>query len=178
MTLVRFSVYCSCFFDGVKGNVGNICFTTAPLIIILLLNIVLYTLTWSKINRTTKQLSSVLGQNLRSKKTTLGTARSLSLFVAAFMVQWSIAGVYGAWGLFAEVPVFIFHTVTIFSNIGGLLNFIVYIILHWKHRYGMRRNSSTIRHQTIQGQRMRPTANCSGEATLSSNALYCITTVL
>ena len=92
----------------------------------------LYILTWTKIRRETRLLNQNLGQNLQSRKATIKAARSMSLFVVAFFLQWWSAGVYGAWGLFGTVPVAFFHVVTTFNNIGGLMNLMVYFIVHRK----------------------------------------------
>ena len=53
----------------------------------------------------------------------------MSLFVTAFFVQWWALTVYGAWQLASEVPQILFQAVTTFSNLGGVLNGIVFIII-------------------------------------------------
>lgn len=57
-------------------------------------------------------------------------ARTISMFVVAFFMQWWAMLVFGVWELASdEVPQPIFHVVTTFSNIGGVQNLIVYILI-------------------------------------------------
>ena len=115
-----------------NGVIGNLCFTTIPLLIILSTNIVFYALTWTKLRRETKRLADNLGQNTSSRNAAIKAAQSMSLFVVAFFVQWSSGGVFAAWALFDTVPIVLFHLITIFNNIGGVLNLIVYVIVRRK----------------------------------------------
>lgn len=127
-----------CYFDGVKGKITNICFTTAPLLIILLINIVLYILTWQRIHVESKRLKDVLGKKARAARASHRAARTMSLFVTAFFVQWWAMALYGVWQLVDEnlVPQALFQFVTTFSNVGGILNGIVYIIIRRRKLMG------------------------------------------
>ena len=125
-----------------KGAVGNTCFTTMPLLLILSMNIVFYALTWTKLRRETRNLFENLGQNASSKKAAVNAAQSMSLFVVAFFVQWSCGGVFGAWSLFEPVPAILFHLMTIFDNIGGILNLIVYVIVRRRELISQKAASS------------------------------------
>lgn len=58
----------------------------------------------------------------------------MSLFVTAYLIQWWALGLYGMWQLVAEVPQLLFNFVTTFSNIGGILNGIVFIIIMRRKR--------------------------------------------
>lgn len=126
-----FSPY-SCYFDGVKGEITNICFTTVPLLLILLMNTVLYILTWVKIREETMNIRIHEGTKPASMRASHRAAKAMSLFVAAFFVQWWAMALYGIWQLAADVPQVIFHLVTTFSNLGGILNLIVYILIRRK----------------------------------------------
>ena len=53
----------------------------------------------------------------------------MSLFVLAFFIQWWAMTVYGVWQLVKDVPQLLFNFVTTFSNVGGILNGIVFIII-------------------------------------------------
>lgn len=119
-----------CYFDGIKGNVANICFTTVPLLIILVLNTVLYILTWKRIREQTETVKQNFGTMSASMRASHRAAKAMSLFVVAFFIQWWAMAFYGFWQLIDEnVPQPIHHLVTTFSNIGGCLNLGVYIIL-------------------------------------------------
>lgn len=57
-------------------------------------------------------------------------ARVMSLFVAAFFIQWWSMVVYGIWDLAAgTVPQPVVHCVTTFTNIGGILNLGVFLLV-------------------------------------------------
>ncbi|XP_069118065.1 uncharacterized protein [Argopecten irradians] len=126
-----------CFFDGVKGEITNIFFTTVPLVLILLINVILYSLTWFRIHTEGKRFRDVLGKQAATVRASHKIARTMSMFVAAFFVQWWAMAMYGIW-LFAtiNVPQTLFHLVTTFSNIGGVLNGVVYVIIRRRKMSG------------------------------------------
>ncbi|XP_033733594.1 uncharacterized protein LOC117322764 [Pecten maximus] len=123
-----------CYFDGVKGVITNIFFTTVPLLLVLAINIVMYVLTWIRIRSEAKRIKSTVGKNASTVVASHRAAKSMSLFVMAFFIQWWAMAFYGVWQLIADVPQAIFQFVTTFSNIGGILNGIVYIIIRRRGR--------------------------------------------
>lgn len=133
MLFVFFShlfIFFSCYFDGVKGNIANLFFTTVPLLLILFMNIILYLLTWYRIHQQTVEVRESLGKMSASMRASHRAARAMSMFVAAFFVQWWAMALFGIWGLVTpNVPQPIFHFVTTFSNIGGILNLVVYVLI-------------------------------------------------
>ena len=121
----------SCYFDGVKGTIANFLFTTVPLTIILILNSILYGVTLREIYLKEKDLKKTLGKQTSITKMKHTAARAMSVFVLVFLVQWWAMAVYGLWSFIdpQAVPATIYHLVTTFSNVGGILNFIVYIYI-------------------------------------------------
>jgi hypothetical protein len=67
-------------------------------------------------------------------------AKTMSLFVVAFFVQWLPMSLYGIWQLIDDVPQLLFSFVTTFSNVGGILNgidvyeFVLWCPLRFPHR--------------------------------------------
>ncbi|XP_057309262.1 uncharacterized protein LOC130647427 [Hydractinia symbiolongicarpus] len=118
-----------CYFDGVNGVYANLLYTTVPLIIILLMNIILYVLTWYRIRKEEPRFKDLSGQNSNAVRSSHRAAKNMSLFVAAFFMQWWATVVYGVWQIFTDVPQELIQCVTTFSNIGGILNGIVYVII-------------------------------------------------
>ena len=104
-------------------------FFTIPLLTIIAMNSVLYLLTWMKIRSEVRLIRKNMGQDPPNRKTARRAAKSMSLFVAAFFIQWWAAGLYGAWGLFGDIPNIVLHTSTTFTNIGGILNLGVFILV-------------------------------------------------
>lgn len=62
-------------------------------------------------------------------------ARTMSLFVLVFIIQWGAAAVYGAWTMLDDhIPLEIVFPVMTFSSLGGLLNGIVYLNMRIKSK--------------------------------------------
>ncbi|VDI54587.1 uncharacterized protein LOC143066614 [Mytilus galloprovincialis] len=118
-----------CYFDGVNGKQMGVFFTTVPLLAVLFLNSVFYGLTYFRIHQEGKRLKDTVGENAASVKGAHKAAKTMSLFVTAFFIQWWAMAIYGAWQLVEDVPQLLFQAVTTFSNLGGVLNGIVFIII-------------------------------------------------
>ncbi|KAH3843457.1 uncharacterized protein LOC127876915 isoform X1 [Dreissena polymorpha] len=122
-----------CYFDGIKGVITNICFTTVPLLLVLVMNVIFYVLTWKRIHEQCREIRQNLGKMSTAMRASHRAARAMSMFVAAFFVQWWAMALYGVWNLVVDVvPQPVHHMVTTFSNIGGILNLIVYCIIRKK----------------------------------------------
>lgn len=62
-------------------------------------------------------------------------ARTMSLFVLVFIIQWGAAAVYGAWTMLDDhIPLEIVFPVMAFSSLGGLLNGIVFLNMRIKSK--------------------------------------------
>jgi len=114
--------------------VSNIFLTTIPMCLILIVNTILYGLTWHRINTEAKRLKTSLGNSSTAIKASHRAARNMFLFLTAFFIQWWAVAVYGVWLLFGEAPFALLQVVTIFSNIGGVLNGVVYAIIRHRRR--------------------------------------------
>lgn len=122
-----------CFFDSVKGKIANTIFTTVPLLVVFLVNTILYILTWKRVRDQTEAIRHTMTSMPTSMRASHRAARAMSMFVAAFLIQWWAVGLYGVWGLIDEnVPQALFHLVTTFTNIGGCLNLVVYLLIKRK----------------------------------------------
>ena len=139
--IVFFSFFFRCLTDGVTGRKLFIFFFTVPLLCIFAMNTVLYVLTWLKIRSEVNHIRVNLihsGYHPRNRKTARRVAKSMSVFVAAFFIQWWAAGLYGAYGLFGEIPKIVTHAAVIFSNLGGVLNLCVYILVKRQNMSGLK----------------------------------------
>ena len=96
----------------------------------------LYALTYYRIRK--EEFSFKRDENNEMLKASHRAARSMSLFVAAFMMQWWAMALYGIWQWTIRegpVPLFVFQLGTTFSNLGGVFNGVVYFFLRrqrWK----------------------------------------------
>ncbi|XP_045215013.1 uncharacterized protein LOC123565070 [Mercenaria mercenaria] len=123
-----------CYFDGVKGGTAYIFFTTVPLLIIIVMNSVMYVLTWRRIRQETSSLCETY-KNVHMVNKSKRAAKTMTMFVVAFFIQWFSLAVFGVWVLIdPNVPQPMIHIITIFSNIGGCLNLCVYIIMRRRSR--------------------------------------------
>lgn len=117
-----------CYFDGVKGGTAYIFFTTVPLLIIIVMNSIMYGLTWKRIKQETSTLCH--DKTIHMVNKAKHAAKTMSMFVVAFFIQWWALALFGVWVLVdPNIPQAMVHIVTIFSNIGGCLNLCVYIIM-------------------------------------------------
>ena len=140
----------SCITDGVKGWTAFVIIYTVPLVLIVVMNVTLYTLTWLKMSSEVRALKKRLGQNPPSRKAALSAAKKMSMFVAAFFVQWCFAAAYGVWELFTkDVPVIMLHLGTKFPNIGGILNLCIFVIVNRR-----RQKKTTVDSQSVDNKQL------------------------
>lgn len=119
----------SCHFDPIKGAVANIFFSTVPMTMVLVTNVVLYVLTWWKIHTDSKGIETMLENEAQTLRASHKAANLMSLFVTAFFVQWWALGIISVWHKFAVVPQQFITVVVMFTNLGGVLKAVVYIII-------------------------------------------------
>ncbi|XP_062586762.1 uncharacterized protein LOC134248372 [Saccostrea cucullata] len=118
-----------CYFDGVKGAFASIFFTTIPMTIVLVVNVMLYISTWWKIFTTSRHLKTMLGRETQTLDASFNAAKMMSLFVAVFFVQWWALAIVNVWQNFAVVPEEFLTVVVIFTNLGGVCNAGVFVII-------------------------------------------------
>lgn len=136
------------------------------MLLVLTMNIVLYVLTWTRIHKQTREIKQTLGTMSANMKASHRSARAMSMFVAAFFIQWWALPLYAVWGLVDDdIPQVIFHFVTIFSNIGGVLNLGVYLII--RRRKGNSKMSTMKRAWTSDFQKSTRMTKSSSQASLS-----------
>lgn len=82
----------SCAFDGIKGKWSNIFFTTVPLMLVMVVNTVLYTISWCKIYKEAQEIKNSLGKSSRALRA------SHDVFVCAGFL-YSMVGPYYVWNL-------------------------------------------------------------------------------
>lgn len=115
-----------CYFDGVRGAWQFLAFSTAPFLAVFLVNAVLYALTWRKVRAEESESAAVLGRDGRAAAS---AARTGLLFVLAFFVQWWPTALYGTWSMVQPAPFIVHQFVTIFVNLGGVFNLVVFFVL-------------------------------------------------
>ena len=102
-----------------------------PLLVILAMNSTLYILSWWKIRSELKIINSTLGKDRQGHdKRSITAAKNMSLFVAAFFIQWFVAALFGVWSMIGNTPAVVSHITTTFTNLGGVLNLGVYFIVN------------------------------------------------
>lgn len=105
-------------------------FTAATSGLVLTINTLLYVLTWTRIYRQVHEVKKTLGTMPASMKASHKAARTMSLFVAAFFIQWFSLSLYSVWVLVdTNIPQTLVHITTILSNLGGVLNLGVFLII-------------------------------------------------
>ncbi|XP_062593175.1 uncharacterized protein LOC134254654 [Saccostrea cucullata] len=123
-----------CAFDAVKGTLASIFFVTVPITTVLVINVVLYTLTWWKIHVESKRIKAMLGTEAQTVRASYNAAKLMSLFVTVFFIQWWALGIVSVWQNFSKVPQEFFTVIVIFTNLGGVYNGAVYIIIRRRRK--------------------------------------------
>ena len=114
-----------CFVDMRKSSGPTLTTVlSGALIFTFLANLVCYLLVWGKIQQVARN-TAALGQSNQQTRYH-GTARVLMLFVAAYMIQWWAYVTYSIWSLFANPHIVMFVLTVIFTNMGGVFNFVAY----------------------------------------------------
>lgn len=132
--LFRFVSY-SCL---VKPGLATFLLTTIPCIVILAVNTTLYLLTWFHIRRDAQRIKSIIGTQAQSGTAYIQAAKTMTLFITVFTVQWWAVAVYGIWQIVTDdVPPLVYIFVVVFTNIGGCLNLVVYLSILKKRRRTM-----------------------------------------
>lgn len=118
-----------------NGEVASITLTTIPLVIILVVNVTLYTLTWIRIRHEEPKFKMEVGKDAKIIRGSHRAARTMSLFVTAFIIQWTPLAIHGVYHMTGRhISFVLFQLVVTFSNIGGILNGIVYFIIRRRNR--------------------------------------------
>lgn len=77
----------------------------------------------------------LLGNQISHRNSPIKVAKTMSLFVAAFFLQWGAVFVHGIWSMTGKnIPQTLFHIVTITANLGGVFNLCVYFIIKRRQR--------------------------------------------
>ena len=138
----------SCFFDGVKGNVMELLAVTIPQDVIIVMNCILYFLTWLKIRHQQPILKSMPGYKERVVERAHKAANNMILLIVAFLVQWIATTIYGIWrALGIPMPLTLLQTAMISVNMGGILNCVVFTILRSQKMKQMASPHLTITHR-------------------------------
>ncbi|CAD5124066.1 DgyrCDS12370 [Dimorphilus gyrociliatus] len=90
-------------------------------VLIFVLISILYSLSWIKIKKISRNLNKILTS---SQEKYHKTAKIMMLFVISFIAQWWSFMIYAAYGMYRTQPFLIVLLSVIFSNLGGIFNFI------------------------------------------------------
>ena len=88
-----------------------------------------YVAVWIKIYRTTKLLEDVGQSTAQNHVRTQRTAKTMTLFVFSYMVQWSPYMTYTVWSYFSLPPPELLIITVIILNMGGVYNSFAYTIM-------------------------------------------------
>ena len=88
-----------------------------------------YAAVWIKIYQTTQLLQDVGHSTAQNNVRVQRTAKSMTLFVFSYMVQWSPYITYSIWSYFSLPPLEVLVLTVIFLNMGGVHNACAYTIM-------------------------------------------------
>ena len=91
-------------------------------------------------------LTETLGDMAVSAMAPITSARRMSFFVLALLVQWWPMAAWGTWALFVDdpndIPAILYFFGIIFNNLGGVFNLIIYLVLNKKDNRSSQTESS------------------------------------
>ncbi len=110
-----------------RTPIGPMLYTIQSLLILVLFLAILtsYIMVWYKLNAASKSRANGAG----SKHKYDSAARTMMLFVAAFLVQWWTVMMLGTWAFFSIPHVSVAIMSVFFCNLGGLFNLIAYTVI-------------------------------------------------
>ena len=103
-------------------------------LVVFLANMASYLLVWWKISQVNKAVVSGGETQSNKRKKYQRLAKVMMLFVAVFIGQWWAYVAMALWGIFGEPHVALVTCVVIFSNLGGVFNFIAYTLVRKKYQ--------------------------------------------
>ena len=117
------------FSCGFQDDLVNMIVATGPLTLLLPLMCLLYLVTWYHIWRESRRIRDVVGDKAQSVRACHDSAKIMTSFVVAFLVQWWSVAVYGFTVFFGEFDTTFYYVVVTFGNLGGVYNAIVYVLI-------------------------------------------------
>ncbi|KAK3093273.1 hypothetical protein FSP39_013533 [Pinctada imbricata] len=135
-------------FCGVQDKVANLALTIVPLMLIVPLNCLLYIVTWYNIRKAARRIRDVVGGNAQSIRASNDSAKIMTTFILAFLVQWWGMGVYGFAEYFGNDDMVFYMFIVSFTNLGGLFNGIVFLIM--RRVRGVRKQRKEDKKEVIQ----------------------------
>ncbi|XP_062595482.1 uncharacterized protein LOC134256833 [Saccostrea cucullata] len=114
---------------GIVGERVVTFVSTLPVLLVLIVNTVLYILTWKQIKIEGKRVKASLRNRKSSSQRSARAAKNMSLFVAAYFIQWWALPLHGVWQLVDNTPFEVLELLAIFTNMGGVLNGGVFLII-------------------------------------------------
>lgn len=100
--------------------------TTFLYISTLVPNTLLYGAILFYVRKNSRRIQDVIGDQAQTAKGYTKAAKTMSMFVLAFLMQWSFVCIYSVWQLLGTPHVAVFFLVVIFTNLGGFFNFVLY----------------------------------------------------
>ncbi len=167
------NVIFSCELDLSKPN-SDIAYNiyTYVMVILGILDIIFYIVTWITISHTARSLSKATSGdetfkmecgkmvNIKEQRHTK-TAKLLTFFVLAYFLQWWPFFLYSFWAYVEIPPIMMIELNVIFTNLGGLFNFVAYTFVRRQYR-------SQGKAYRNKGQSMSTSPTTSTDATKSS----------
>ena len=110
------------------------------MIAIFVYNTLSYLGIWYKINKVSRKSTTTSANQKKYHR----SAKTMMFFVAAFIAQWWAFIIFNLWNFFSVPHISIVVAGVIFSNMGGVFNFLSYTYVR-KRQSGVEANNETTR---------------------------------
>ncbi|XP_062579056.1 uncharacterized protein LOC134240967 [Saccostrea cucullata] len=114
-------------FCGVPGKIALMAMATVPVSLILVVTCSLYVFIWCRVRWEIGQLQ--LTKQSQSWRHSHNAAKIMTLFVTAFVVQWTPISANGIISFFGDVPMVMEYLVITCTNMGGVFNGLAFLII-------------------------------------------------
>ncbi|XP_061168974.1 uncharacterized protein LOC133178247 [Saccostrea echinata] len=114
-------------FCGIPGKIALMVMATVPVSLILVVTCSIYVFIWCRVRWEIGQLQ--LSKQSQSWRHSHNAAKIMTLFVTAFVVQWTPISASGIISFFGDVPVVLDYLVITCTNMGGVFNGLAFFVI-------------------------------------------------
>ena len=131
-------IFSRCFTDKRKDAAIYVDMVYAfSFVTIFLINIVCYGMVWYKIRKVSNLVSTYQKEESSSvlpKNSNLKAARTMCIFIVAYIAQWFGYMTYSIWSLLQPAPIWLLGLTVVVTNMGGVFNCVAYTWLRKNNR--------------------------------------------
>ena len=151
-------IFSRCFTDKRKDAAIYVDMVYAfSFVTIFLINIACYGMVWYKIRRVSNLVSTYQKEESSSvlpKNSNLKAARTMCIFIVAYIAQWFGYMTYSIWSLLQPAPIWLLGLTVVVTNMGGVFNCVAYT---WLRKNNRQNSESSRQSRSMQNSQRKVT---------------------